>query len=287
MGQQPKKYHISDDGKVYRVNDDGSFTELGNIEESFSNTQNNPVTEPDKSSATAPPPVGSATDYYACDYNEEFEEKPRRGRKIVKWFIALLFLAAIGVAVAYFIEVNRYHYDNTVSYGTCDSTEVYIYDEAAAQTAADSAEYYQSKVEDAAYYEPEHATATTGHNIDEYENMQLATVWNSNDICLTFPIWKQYPALNSSHVNAISEFVRNNSDSGEFYITAYLDDTEGCYEDKDNYLAAMELIDMVSDKLIGCGIQPSEIIREVTGSASQLNISGFHAVRIYAEPYAI
>lgn len=32
MGQEPKKYHVSDDGKVYRVNEDGSFTELGNAE---------------------------------------------------------------------------------------------------------------------------------------------------------------------------------------------------------------------------------------------------------------
>ncbi len=34
MGQlNPNKYHISDDGKVYRINEDGSFTELGNAEE--------------------------------------------------------------------------------------------------------------------------------------------------------------------------------------------------------------------------------------------------------------
>lgn len=33
MGQQPNKYHISDDGKVYRINEDGSFTSVGNIED--------------------------------------------------------------------------------------------------------------------------------------------------------------------------------------------------------------------------------------------------------------
>lgn len=32
MGQQPKKYHVNDRGDVYRVNDDGSFTEMGNAE---------------------------------------------------------------------------------------------------------------------------------------------------------------------------------------------------------------------------------------------------------------
>lgn len=33
MGQQPNKYHISDDGRVFRINDDGSFTSVCNIED--------------------------------------------------------------------------------------------------------------------------------------------------------------------------------------------------------------------------------------------------------------
>ncbi|MCM1449480.1 MAG: sel1 repeat family protein [Clostridiales bacterium] len=33
MGQEPKKYHISDNGDIFKVNEDGSFTELGNAEE--------------------------------------------------------------------------------------------------------------------------------------------------------------------------------------------------------------------------------------------------------------
>lgn len=32
MGQEQGKYHISKDGKVFRINEDGSFTELGNAE---------------------------------------------------------------------------------------------------------------------------------------------------------------------------------------------------------------------------------------------------------------
>lgn len=32
MGQTPKKYHVSDDGQIYRINKDGSFTNMGNIE---------------------------------------------------------------------------------------------------------------------------------------------------------------------------------------------------------------------------------------------------------------
>lgn len=32
MGQIQNKYHITDDGNVYKVNDDGSFTSMGNVE---------------------------------------------------------------------------------------------------------------------------------------------------------------------------------------------------------------------------------------------------------------
>lgn len=32
MGDNPKKYHVTDDGDVYRINDDGSFTSMGNAE---------------------------------------------------------------------------------------------------------------------------------------------------------------------------------------------------------------------------------------------------------------
>lgn len=33
MGQEQGKYHVSKDGKVFRINEDGSFTELGNAED--------------------------------------------------------------------------------------------------------------------------------------------------------------------------------------------------------------------------------------------------------------
>lgn len=31
MGQMPNRYHITDDGKVFRVNEDGSFSEIGDV----------------------------------------------------------------------------------------------------------------------------------------------------------------------------------------------------------------------------------------------------------------
>lgn len=49
MGQQPNKYHVSDDGNVYRINDDGSFTSVGNIEDIETNNLATP-----KASGTSP-----------------------------------------------------------------------------------------------------------------------------------------------------------------------------------------------------------------------------------------
>lgn len=43
MGQQPHKYHISDDGKIYRVNDDGSFTLVGNVVDIEKKPSANPI----------------------------------------------------------------------------------------------------------------------------------------------------------------------------------------------------------------------------------------------------
>ena len=42
MGQERGKYHISKGGQVYRINEDGSFTELGNAEELIKSS-NKPV----------------------------------------------------------------------------------------------------------------------------------------------------------------------------------------------------------------------------------------------------
>lgn len=41
MGQVQNKYHISNDGEVYKVNEDGSFTSMGNIENLQNVSDNN------------------------------------------------------------------------------------------------------------------------------------------------------------------------------------------------------------------------------------------------------
>lgn len=46
MGDNPKKYHITDEGVIYRVDDTGEITELGNVD-SLGQTQNTTVNNED------------------------------------------------------------------------------------------------------------------------------------------------------------------------------------------------------------------------------------------------
>ena len=36
MEEKPNKYHVTDDGDIFRINDDGSFTSIGNAEKMLS-----------------------------------------------------------------------------------------------------------------------------------------------------------------------------------------------------------------------------------------------------------
>lgn len=86
MGQEPKKYHVTDDGKIYRVNEDGSFTEMGNVEDSASakdknRNDNTTVQQPD----------------YAPYEDYEYDEQ--RGKK-KWWYIAsIIIIVAAGFLV--------------------------------------------------------------------------------------------------------------------------------------------------------------------------------------------
>lgn len=46
MGENPKKYHVTDEGDVYRINDDGSFTSMGNAEKMSNSTQTEQAVQP-------------------------------------------------------------------------------------------------------------------------------------------------------------------------------------------------------------------------------------------------
>lgn len=46
MGEKPKKYHVTDEGDIFRINEDGSFTSMGNAEKM--SDSNNEATAPNR-----------------------------------------------------------------------------------------------------------------------------------------------------------------------------------------------------------------------------------------------
>lgn len=95
MGENPKKYHVTDDGDVYRVNEDGSFTSMGNAEKMSSPNQ----TEKTISQSTEP----SADDKPI----KPFIEKKHRGL-VIGMIISVFLLGSISL----FYLLNRQNMSN-------------------------------------------------------------------------------------------------------------------------------------------------------------------------------
>lgn len=85
MGQLPNKYHISDDGSVNKINDDGSFTYVGNIEELPLGTTIN---------KSGPPPIPGFKDEQDASNNKG------RGRRNYSW----LWVTTLVVFIGWFIS---------------------------------------------------------------------------------------------------------------------------------------------------------------------------------------
>lgn len=127
--KQTKKYHVTDDGDVYRINDDGSFTSMGNAEK---------MSEPQ--SAEAP------------DFNKNHtssNEKPvkpfsqDKSRKRI-WIYGIIFLLLITGGVVYFTSSSNQ--ENTITNPNNDiMTNAY---------ETDLTETTESKIETISFEEP-------------------------------------------------------------------------------------------------------------------------------------
>lgn len=88
MGQQINKYHVSDDGNIFKVNEDGSFTGMGNVE------------------------VMSRQEHNAV------KPKKRHKWRFVKVFFILLFIAVLcaGALCFYLYAQNPNYFDGLERY---------------------------------------------------------------------------------------------------------------------------------------------------------------------------
>lgn len=93
MGQEPKKFHITDEGNIYRINDDGSFTSMGNVEKLsesetkvISDTVNNQTLSDDK-------PIKPIT------HNNSH-------KRILGYFVILVLLLLLGGVITYLFDLS-------------------------------------------------------------------------------------------------------------------------------------------------------------------------------------
>ncbi len=85
-----KKYHITDEGDVYRINDDGSFTSMGNAENISENSPRTPRGLDSQDTDTEKKPT------------KAFPEK-KKSRKYL-WIFACAFLLIVGVGMLFLFQ---------------------------------------------------------------------------------------------------------------------------------------------------------------------------------------
>lgn len=102
MGQVQNKYHISDDGKVYKVNDDGSFTSMGNVENLANTSENNKRNAPNESQTSF----------------EQKDDKESIWWKKEGLWVKVLFCVVCLLNIAQIIEIySIYYYGTYIYYG--------------------------------------------------------------------------------------------------------------------------------------------------------------------------
>ncbi|MBD5211389.1 MAG: TonB family protein [Bacteroidales bacterium] len=92
MGENPKKYHVTDEGDVYRINEDGSFTSMGNAEKMSGTNQ----AEDTISRSTEPSAVDKPI--------KPFVGKKHRG--LVVGVVISLFLL-VGISLFYLLNSHK------------------------------------------------------------------------------------------------------------------------------------------------------------------------------------
>ncbi len=115
MGDNPKKYHITDDGDVYRINEDGSFTSMGNAENistSAESTSDDNIYSNEKSGQPA----------YVYKKNDKgliVGYKKSKNRFIVALLIGLIIIGGIGLSYLLYDNTETTYNQNTnMSYST-------------------------------------------------------------------------------------------------------------------------------------------------------------------------
>ena len=110
MGENSKKYHVTDEGDVYRINDDGSFTSMGNAEKMSNSIQTEEAVQPSPELSFQDEPI------------KPYIKRKRRG--LVIGGIILLFLLG-GISLFYLFnnpQISNIAKEEIISADTVNTT---------------------------------------------------------------------------------------------------------------------------------------------------------------------
>lgn len=93
MGETPKKYHVTDEGDVFRINEDGSFTSMGNAEK-----MSEQKTEETKAEQDSVPSPDSAPSKPAA--------KKSSDKRMLLYFMLFLAIVLAGALAYFFLSPN-------------------------------------------------------------------------------------------------------------------------------------------------------------------------------------
>lgn len=145
MGQQPNKYHIADDGKIYRIEDDGAVTYLGNAED----RQNHP----------------------------QYDIAVNASKSGSKWgWVIVLVIIILATAVLIFISNQNYsicdenYNSNNVQYSSNEET---VYESSAQSAECIEQQGYTSSCEVPADYDAQYAFIVDGNFYGTIGNVRI------------------------------------------------------------------------------------------------------------------
>lgn len=285
MGEIQKKYHIGDDGKVYRVNEDGSFTEMGNIEDNV--VLDRSTTEAKKAAAQ---PKNAAAEAKKAAFKKKIADsgmkepekvtsgtQPKKSHKGCIITIIIFLLVVAGIVI--FNLDNLGFYDNNRHQEQDLLDSIRITNEYVSQAAIEAAT--EAKTEAAPdttamtamasdiEYTVEDSTKT---EIYDYENDGLA-YGNWNAVQLLIPYGYFY--LNRSHRNILSMFAQDRSEDTQITVDIF-----PCAE-ADYDAPYGILVDIIERELAKNNINPSNVTFNFLDDSSLLGKPYYTVVNIY------
>lgn len=262
MGETPKKYHVTEDGDVYRINEDGSFTSMGNAENISKSTQ------PDKDSQAS----NSANELYKDSQIKLLNRHNSIINRFMFWLLFILLVGAISY-IAYQSHNNVTTNDDIVPADSVMLSNVPIEAPVFEQTDTPPTKQISQNVDEPINQQIKQSEEIIEENsitrqIDEpntrdnyYVEPPCGQMEGPDNFFVLFPDGKTY--LCSAHMRRIGEMLKNLHSYSDYKIVVdgYRSSFTGTHTSnmKDAQLRVSSIVNYLKSK----GIPDDRIIAEV------------------------